>query len=320
MSVPVVPNELHQVDFVRVRFQLEFQEECALDLVRFLGLRPLLGRVARQYFAAGGAEGLRRYKLLFEPEAVSDPVAVRKFQKPAPPFVVMLTPFTPATYDVGETFSLELLFLGTSIPLIGDFLEILVQLGRSGLIDGAGLFDVVEVCASGEDGVNQTVWRMGAPSKTVAPPLDTLGSWLERQWSEVGPLTLQFVTPTRLLSNGRLLRRPTFAQLFPFMLRRVTSMVYTHADCEPWVDLDLLFQATGEVDSGKRSFEWHDWKELGDHRSLRQIGGFTGNMSLSGDALIEISWVIALAGLFGIGKGAAFGAGRFRMVPGDSIN
>ena len=319
MSVPVVPNELSQVDFVRVRFQLEFQEECAFDLALFMGLRPLLGRVARQYFTGEGAEGLRRYKLLFEPEAVSDPVAVRKFQKPAPPFVLMLSPFPLAMYDVGETFSLELLFLGTSIPLIGDFLEILIQLGRSGLVDGAGLFDVVEVCASGEDGVSQTVWMTGAPSETVAPPLDTLGSWLERQCSEDGQLTLQFVTPTRLLSNGRLLRRPTFAQLFPFMLRRVTSMVYAHADCEPWVDLDLLFQATGAVDSGKRSFDWHDWKELGDHRSLRQVGGFTGKISLAGDGLIEIFWVIALASLFGIGKGAAFGAGRFRMVAGDPI-
>lgn len=320
MPAPVVPNELSRVDFVRVRFQLEFQEACALNLARFLGLRPLLGRVARQYLTSDGAEGLRRYKLLFEPEAVSDPVAVRKFQKPAPPFVLMLTPFPPATYDVGETFSLEMLFLGTSIPLIGDFLEILVQLGRSGLVDGASQFDVVEVCASGEDGVSQTVWRAGTSPGSVAPPLDSLGSWLERQWPEGWPLTLQFVTPTRLLSNGRLLRRPTFPQVFPFMLRRVTSMVYAHAECEPWVDLDLLFQATEEIVSGKRSFEWHDWKELGEHRSLRQIGGFTGSISLAGDTLTEIYWVIALASLFGIGKGAAFGAGRFRIVAGEVDN
>ena len=92
-------------------------------------------------------------------------------------------------------------------------------------------------------------------------------------------------------------------------------MVYAHADCEPWVDLDLLFQAAGEIEVGTRSFVWHDWKELGDHRALRQIGGFTGETSLTGDALNDVYWVIVLASLLGVGKGAAFGAGRFRMVP-----
>ena len=141
MSAPAIPNELTQVDFARVCFHLEFQEKCPLDIARILGLRPFLGRVARQYFAADGADGLRRYRALFEPDTSSDPVAIRKFQKPAPPFVFMLEPFSSVTCDAGDRFSLELLFLGTSIPLIGDFLAILIQLGRSGFVDGTGKFD-----------------------------------------------------------------------------------------------------------------------------------------------------------------------------------
>ena len=149
MSVPIIPNELNQVDFARVRFLFEFQGPCPLDVALFLGLRPHLGRIARQYFVNGNADGLKRYKALFDPDPGSDPVAVRKFQKPAPPFVLMLSPFSPVTVDAGEIFPLELLFLGTSIPLIGDFLSVLMQLGRSGLENGMGKFAVVEVSAFG---------------------------------------------------------------------------------------------------------------------------------------------------------------------------
>ncbi len=314
---PVLPQELQQVDFARVRFVLEFQETCSLDAARFLGLRSQLNSVAKRFYAEQDAVGRRRYKALFDPEAGSDPVAVRKFQKPAPPFVVLLAPFAPYTADAGDCFALELLFLGTSIPLIGDFLSVLSQLGRAGLNESSGRFVVVEAFASGEDDVSQSIWRADVPVESIAPPLDTLGSWIERQDPHSGLLSLTFNTPTRLLSGGRLLRRPDFVQLFPFMLRRVTSMLYAHADCEPWVDIDALFQMAREVEVCRRSFLWQDWKELGRNRSIRQIGGFTGTLCLDGDALGEIFWVIAAAGLLGVGKGAAYGAGRFRLTAGE---
>ena len=58
--------------------------------------------------------------------------------------------------------------------------------------------------------------------------------------------------------------------------------------------------------------DWHDWRPLPGHRGL-VVGGFMGKMSLNGPELEEIYWVFAIASLFGIGKGATYGAGQFLL-------
>jgi len=43
------------------------------------------------------------------------------------------------------------------------------------------------------------------------------------------------------------------------------------------------------------------------------VGGFIGEMSVRGGVLQELYWVFAAASLFGIGKGATYGAGQFEL-------
>jgi hypothetical protein len=309
-----IPAALHAVDYVRICFLLEFLEECSLDIRVFLGLRGLLRSMARQVCKGSGPDGMRRYRLLFEPETSHDPVALKKFQKPSPPFVFQLKPFVSRTFVAGERFELEVLLLGNSIPLVGDFWACLRSLGNFGLVDGRGKFKVVGISAAGEDGKTQQVWRSNVRFDQIAPPIATIGSWLECQALPGEDLIMNFAIPTRLMAGGRPLRQPTFAQVFPFMLRRVTSMLHAHADCEPVQDVNALMKAAAAVSVSTRSFQWHDWKDLGGNRQVDTIGGFTGHCHLTGETLGEILWVIAVASLFGIGKGAAYGAGRFSFT------
>ena len=305
------PVELNDVDVVRATFTLEFQEECALDLSVFLGLRSSLRAAARLVLEPCGPDGRRRFKALFEPELSRDPVALKKFQKPSVPFVLMLKPFPPRMVNAGSRFDLEVLFLGRAVPLADDFLACLQQLGHFGVIEGRGRFDVVQMTAIGEDDAKQCVWQKSDPSPAIAPPLDTIGSWLERQGRPAEEVHVDFRIPARLLVGGRPLRRPVFREIFPFMLRRATSMLHAHADCEPVQDVESLLNAAAAVTVESSHFRWHDWRELSGNRSTSSIGGFTGCLFLRGAVLAEIYWVFAVAALLGIGKGAAYGAGRF---------
>ncbi len=312
---PVIPAELQHADFTRVTFSLEFRDSFRFDPATLLGFRNLIRPVARQVLADAGEDGRRRFRTLFEPEVSPDPVALKKFQKPAPSFVLMLESRPARGVRAGERETLELLFLGRSIPLIGDFLACLVRLGHFGLADGQGKFDLVDLAATGPDHRRQSLWRRGDECDRIAPPIDSLGWWLERGLPVALPLSLRFEIPTRLLVNGRPLRNPSFAQLFPFMLRRVTSMLHAHAECELSLDASDLLQAAQAVSVGAAHFDWHDWRGMSGRRALPAIGGFTGSMTLQGDALREVFWVVAVASLFGLGKGAAYGAGRFVLSP-----
>ena len=124
------------------------------------------------------------------------------------------------------------------------------------------------------------------------------------------PVLLEFVTPLRLVTAGRVLRRPRFDQLFPFLLRRVTSMLHAYCAIEAVDDPAPLLQAARSCRSGWSRIDWLDWRETDRQEG---VGGLLGTLWLDGPELDTILWVLLLATLFGAGKGAAYGAGHCRL-------
>jgi len=251
---------------------------------------------------------------IFSPPLSSDPAAVRRFQKPAPAFILQPKTLAMVDGEEGDTLELEVLFLGDGLQQMGIFLDILRELGRCGLFAGEGRFEVTSaVCrtAAGH-------WRplaIGAKERLAPTDVIALGTYLDEWLPLPSPVRLRFVTPARLVAAGRTLRRPRFSQLFPFMLRRVTSMLYYHCNLEPLDDPCPLLATAGQVESSWQVCHWDDWRELGGRDEDGKIGGISGDLQLTADSFDEVGWVIVLASLFGIGRGAAFGSGQIQLLP-----
>jgi hypothetical protein len=209
---------------------------------------------------------------------------------------------------------MELLLLGTAVQSFGDMLAIVRQLGAEGLDRGAGRFEVVAISCCGADGDWRRLIARGPRGGT--PPLELIrfDHWLDANWPAQEPVFLEFLSPLRLLAGGRVLRRPDFARLFPFLLRRVTSLLYSHCALETGEDPGLLLQAAHTCRSAWRELHWCDWRETGGEEP---VGGLLGRLELGGPQLHSLLWVLLLATLVGAGKGAAYGAGRCRLVSAD---
>ncbi len=306
---PAWPDRLQSVDVVQARFVLEFLTPCQVRPADFLGIGRNLRVAARQLPGLRDGDGARNRDALFQPALSDDPVARRKFQKPAPGFVVTIPVDQEKTFDVGDHLELPVLFLGSGIPLMLDFLRSLIQLGRQGLVAGEGCFDVSEVHGRESDETEDLVWRQTDPLEALPCAVRPL-SWLLQKQRITRGLTITYLTPTRLLVDGKPLRQPRFAQVFPFMLRRVTSMLYAHGGIEVLDDPAELFALVRALDVPDAQLSWNDWRPLPGRQEL-MVGGFVGRMNISGQGLEELYWVLAVASLFGIGKGASYGAGRF---------
>jgi hypothetical protein len=75
-----------------------------------------------------------------------------------------------------------------------------------------------------------------------------------------------------------------------------------------------LLALVRELEVPDAQLHWHDWRSLPGRLEL-MVGGFVGQMNISGQVLEELYWVLAVASLLGIGKGASYGAGRFVLSP-----
>lgn len=309
------PKKLNSVEFIHIRFRLEFQEAYLLSPESVLRLRREL-RKAGEAALGTGPEGKESFIRLFDPPLSPDPAAVRRYQKPGPPFVILPPQGLPRNIEAGDELNLQVVFWGAGIYLLVDFVRILRTLGAWGWHRGEGRFEVAGLDAADPSGCFSSLWRSGMPLVDPAPPVVAADWWLKSALSDDPPLRLEFMTPARLLSGGRPLFHPTFAKLFPFILRRVTSLV--HACCS----VDLLddplpyLRAAEDVvccNESPHPLKWRDWRTLVGEEGSQDLGGIVGSVLLEGGSLEEIGWILRLGTFMNLGKGASFGAGNFRL-------
>ena len=192
-----------------------------------------------------------------------------------------------------------------------EFLRSLIHIGKLGLVAGEGRFEVIELLNLEPDQSEGLVWRRDEPLESLACSVQPL-SWLLCQGPVQKQVQLRFKTPTRLMVHGKPLRKPALRKIFPFMLRRTTSMLYTHCQLEVLDDPATLLELVDQFETVAARMTWSDWRPLHGRQGL-SVGGFIGELSFRGAALQELYWVFAASSLFGIGKGATYGAGQFEL-------
>jgi hypothetical protein len=92
-------------------------------------------------------------------------------------------------------------------------------------------------------------------------------------------------------------------------------MLFAHSGVEVCDDPAYLLEKVRGLEMDESKLYWHDWRSLQGQGGM-SVGGFMGKMSLHGQALEDLYWVFAVASLFGIGKGATYGAGQFSISSG----
>jgi len=311
LLIPDWPDALQAVDIVKTRFVLDFLSPCTVQPADFIRLFRTLRSAGRQRLDSTDAHAEKQWEALFQPALSDDPVARRKFQKPAPALVMTMPVVQETFLDTGDRLECEVLFIGAGIPLIHVFLSSLIQLGNLGMVFDGGHFAVTAVYSTHDGQPESPTWRQGDSLDSLTCTVQPL-DWLVNQDQVADRLTISYETPVRLMVDGRPLRKPHFRQVFPFMLRRVTSMLFAHTGVEILDQPSSLLESASRLEESETCLTWTDWRAIAGQPGL-VVGGFTGEMVLSGQAIEQIYWVLAVASLFGIGKGATYGAGRFGL-------
>ncbi|TFH50040.1 MAG: CRISPR system precrRNA processing endoribonuclease RAMP protein Cas6, partial [Methanothrix sp.] len=295
---------LSQIDMVRLRMHIEFEEDCDLPPGFALQLRRELLQAGRKVLDRD------RYCRLFEPVAANDSMTVQRFQRPAPAFVLKADSMQGKNVFIGQEWQMEILFIGSGIPLIPDFIRAFQQMGQSGIFRDLGRFNVVAVSSIGASGEVAEISISGRGSAAQVLPLN----WLVDRMGNFGNLRLEVVTPARLVSHGKPLFHPDFLHLFPFILRRVGAMLWHWGGVEHEIDPHPLLSAATQVEVLENYLNWEDWKAIPEVRGMEALGGIAGSLLLTGSALMDLHWVLSLGSLLNIGKGAAYGAGEYVLT------
>lgn len=129
-----------------------------------------------------------------------------------------------------------------------------------------------------------------------------------------GRLALAFLTPVRVVEDGRPLRRPLFRPLFQRLLERLSSLWEEYGGQElPIAYADLMARAAGV----RLVCDETTWLEVRGYSTRqgapKQLDGFVGRATYEGDFDALLPWLV-WGELSHVGKDAVKGCGLYRVL------
>lgn len=301
-------QHLDRFEFCRLRLRFDLASPAALPPLALLRLRRDLRRAARRVLGDGSA-----FVTLFDPPVAGDELGARRYQRPGPAFVLVLPAKQPAHLEAGDSLEMDILLFGNGVGSLEGLLACLEELGRYGLWQGEGRFEIGAVVAIDASG---SLVPLPASGPGVVRRLPIISArWFLDSLPSAPRWRLVLTTPARLLVAGRPLFRGNLQRLVPFILRRVTSMAHAHCGIDLVDDPRLLLEGTGALAIAETHLSWRDWRSLQAPDGSVELGGLTGSVLFDTPAERDLLALLQLGSLLGVGKGAAYGAGHYRLEP-----
>lgn len=265
------------------------------------------------------------YAYVFETTTPPDAEVLSKNEHAPRPLVIQPPDDEKTTYFPGDSLDFHVILIGRAQQYLPYFLVAFQELGRQGLgrrldLPGGrrrGRYHLAQVEAVDPlAGVRALVYDAAQPTHIHAQalPVDAAHVTAYAQTFPTDRLTVEFLTPTRLQHEERLVREgPPFAVLVKALLGRISSLTYFHCgerwetDFRGWID---RAQAIALAETGTA---WVDWERYSGRQQQRiEMGGLVGRVTYTGN-LAPFLPLLMLGTLTHAGKGAVFGNGRFSV-------
>jgi hypothetical protein len=241
--------------------------------------------------------------------------------------VYSLVPPHPAVelVEPGERFSFVLTLFGQGFQYLPYFVLAVPEMGRVGVGPGRGRFDLESIQAlnplagevqavleAGENVVRVPDGRIDwetalTAARALYPALEENG----------GNLSLQFLTPTRLIESRALVKTPDFGVFFQRLLQRIDQLAQQHAgdqrrSPEQIESLHALADRVRMVDA---QMAWVDiWGPSGRTGNRTPLGGFVGSATYRArDWEPLLPWLLLGQGVQ-VGKVTVKGNGVFQII------
>lgn len=242
-----------------------------------------------------------------------NPEAARGRNVPRP--YGILPPPAPLEIHAGETFSFGVYLYAETALNFQMITLALTRLGQGGVGFGRGRFQI-QTIENFNPLTGETVSLLSADQATL-PQIHVTAAQVQgfAQTLPDHQLTLRFITPTRLIHQGKLVKQPTPEPLIARLLERLEALETEYAEGQRWGDHFVALTATSHtLTAHPHNLRWTDLHS--GSRRLNQttpIGGFIGDLSLTGD-LSPFKAYLVWGTLVQIGKDTVKGNGWYQLM------
>ncbi|MBI4859007.1 MAG: CRISPR system precrRNA processing endoribonuclease RAMP protein Cas6 [Candidatus Riflebacteria bacterium] len=303
-----------KLSFWRVRCWLRAEEPLALPGFPGSLIRGALGKALREISCSTGGStcvGCAESGVCAYGHAFETPVSLAGSPGPFAPHPFVLGLDLPASGRLSghQSFPMDLTLIGRGKDHLASFVEAVRLMGHRGLSTDRRRV-VLERVEDVAPGAVRTILGHGDGSFTASPTDWTVSDLAPRSTTR---LTLATVSPVRLLARRDRVTDLDLPLLLRALFRRIGALARFHCGFEPEVDYGTLLALAASVRIVEAKLEWTDLRRYSGRQKRRMaLGGLTGSLVFEGD-LERFLPFLELGEIVHVGKGTAFGLGRYRL-------
>jgi len=315
-----------KLTFTHLRFDLIAREPINLDGFK-MGhhLRGALGKMMLQAVCPDTFRGVSPTPehaavcpVCWLLAAEVSPGDVRRCYSLVPPLPVL------QTVQPGERFSFVLTLYGEGIQFLPYFVLAVPAVGEQGFGPGRGRFSLDSIWAINPFTQEEEIVLAPGEDIVYVPEMqiswgdvrDSLQGWLP-VFEKGNQLTIQFLTPTRLIESKQTVKIPDFGILFRRLLERIDHLEQQYAGGapRPQGEIQYLYQLADRVRLVDADVRWIDY--FGGSSRAKQrtpLSGFVGTATYRSDDWGALLPWLLLGQSVQVGKNTVRGNGIYQLV------
>ncbi len=229
----------------------------------------------------------------------------------------------PTVIPAGNRFSFTLTLFGEAgLNFLAYLVLAAAEMGREGVGPQRGRFDLLEVWSVNpltDDPTRRQRCLLPQGSRTLYPdwvPVSARQAAQAAATWQGRTLCLEFLTPTRLIHDGRLVRTPDFGVFFRRLLHRLDHLdqQFNGAPRRPQAEVERLHALADAVRLVDSRVTWRDFKTWsGRQQRATPMSGFVGRAYYHADDWTPLLPVLLLGQAIQVGKAVVKGNGVFHI-------
>ena len=306
-----------------LRFHFVVNTEIVLPVFMGSIFRGSLGKIFRNITCIQRQESCQTcifmakcpYSLLFESPSLGKNLLSWHTKYEPHPFILEPPYEEKIRYDSGERFQIGLVLVGEGVSYLPYFIMAFDKMGKVGIGKERGNFSLDFVEAENMS-TSEVIYTANNGNLMTNFYLITLHD-INTELYDLDPtiITVNFLTPARLQNKNRLTSKINFEIFIRAIMRRYSWMSSLYCSSLPALPFsDLVCVSREQVEVGESNLIWYDMERYSfrQKRNLK-MGGVKGTITFKGN-LKPFLHLIKLAEYLHIGKGTAFGLGKYKFI------
>jgi len=325
-------NWIEKILFLPLKFTLLAKEEFILPAYKGATFRGGFGYVFKKTVcAARFVDECKKcilnsscvYAYIFETPRPKNSQIMRKYEHIPHPFVLCPPPGRERLIRKNDYLEVEIVLIGKAIEYLPYFVLVMSNLAEQGLGADKGKCELTEVTLQypnqnrSTNGQAMSIYT--SKNTTIELNASSLSvTSLLQNFPEGKQISLEFVTPLKLMRDGQLITRElSFKDIIRNLLRRIRLLAYFHCGVkqdELELDFAKLISLAEKIKVVEDNLKWFSFSRYSTRQRQRiPAGGLVGKISFWGE--LKPFWDFLLLGQYlNVGKNTSFGLGRYKLI------